>query len=181
LLLLGAVVAVSGLVLLAVWRMQAQTAAALRSVPVDDPATVAGGEQVYAAHCASCHGARREGQPDWQRADGRGRLPAPPLDHTGHAWMHADAQLLRTIRDSVYADAPPGYVSDMPAFAGVLSDDAIRAALAFIKSGWPPGVRGYQALLNPDRAGMPPADADWTFPPNCGTEPLRRAQPAPAG
>ncbi len=161
--------------------MQAQTAAALRPVPADDPAMVARGEQVYAAHCASCHGTRREGRPDWQQADGLGRLPPPPLDHTGHAWMHGDAQLLRTIRNSVYPDGPPGYVSDMPAFAGVLPDDDIRAALAFIKSGWPTGVRAYQALLNPNRAGMPPVDADWTFPPNCGTEPVRKAPPAAEG
>ena len=34
--------------------------------------------------------------------------------------------------------APPGYQSDMPAFEGRLSDGDIVAALAFIKSRWPP-------------------------------------------
>jgi mono/diheme cytochrome c family protein len=32
--------------------------------------------------------------------------------------------------------APPGYESDMPAFAGKLSDEEIRAVLAYIKSHW---------------------------------------------
>jgi mono/diheme cytochrome c family protein len=33
----------------------------------------------------------------------------------------------------------------MPAFAGVPSDDEIRAILAFIKSTWPERERDYQA------------------------------------
>lgn len=32
---------------------------------------------------------------------------------------------------------PFGYQSDMPAYGSVLSDEAIRAALAYIKSSWP--------------------------------------------
>ena len=32
----------------------------------DDAALTARGEQVYREHCASCHGARLEGQPDWR-------------------------------------------------------------------------------------------------------------------
>ena len=36
------------------------------------------GAALYAQHCASCHGARLEGQPDWQTAGADGVLPAPP-------------------------------------------------------------------------------------------------------
>jgi mono/diheme cytochrome c family protein len=32
--------------------------------------------------------------------------------------------------------APPGYQSDMPAFGSILSDDQIRAVLAYIESHW---------------------------------------------
>lgn len=39
------------------------------------------------------------------------------------------------------AYAPPGYESDMPAFGGTLSDEEIRAVLAFIASRWPENVR----------------------------------------
>jgi mono/diheme cytochrome c family protein len=36
--------------------------------------------------------------------------------------------------------APAGYVSDMPAFGGQLSEDEIIAVLAYIKSRWPDHV-----------------------------------------
>lgn len=39
--------------------------------------------------------------------------------------------------------APAGYESDMPAFGGILSDDEIRAVLAFIKSTWPEEEAGF--------------------------------------
>ena len=46
-----------------------------------------------------------------------------------------------------------GYESDMPGFAGVLSDEEIRAILAFIKSTWPERQRGYQAAISAQDAG----------------------------
>jgi len=46
------------------------------------------------------------------------------------------------------AYAPVGYQSDMPAFVGVLTDDEIAAALAYIKSRWPADVRARQAHIN---------------------------------
>ncbi len=36
--------------------------------------------------------------------------------------------------------APVGYVSDMPAYRNILSDQEIIAVLAYIKSIWPPKV-----------------------------------------
>jgi mono/diheme cytochrome c family protein len=38
----------------------------------------------------------------------------------------------------------PGYQSDMPAFAGILSDAEMRAVLALIKSHWGPRERAFQ-------------------------------------
>jgi mono/diheme cytochrome c family protein len=101
-----------------------------------DARKVALGEKVYAANCASCHGAKLEGQPQWQRRLPNGRLPAPPHDESGHTWHHPDDMLFNMIRQGVTAYAPPGYESDMPAFAGKLSDDEIWAVLAYIKSRW---------------------------------------------
>jgi mono/diheme cytochrome c family protein len=46
--------------------------------------------------------------------------------------------------------APPSYQSDMPAFAGVLSDEEIWAVLAFIKNSWPENIRKAQAEVNRD-------------------------------
>ena len=44
--------------------------------------------------------------------------------------------------------APPGYQSDMPGFGGPLSDDEIRAVLAFIASRWSERAREHQARIN---------------------------------
>jgi mono/diheme cytochrome c family protein len=139
----------------------------------DDPRLVARGAAVYAQHCASCHGARLEGQPHWERAGPDGRLVAPPQDETGHTWMHSDVEIVRAVARGSRDDATAA--SDMPAFGAVLDADEILAVVAFIKSRWPLGVRAYQALQNPDRRGMPAAaaDGDWTLPPNCGEEPTR--------
>lgn len=112
--------------------------------PGDDPRAdpgdavrVARGAGLYAQQCASCHGANLEGQPEWRRRLPNGRLPAPPHDETGHTWHHPDRLLFTITRNGlVPPHAPKGYVSDMPAFAGQLSDDEIWAALAFIKSRW---------------------------------------------
>lgn len=102
------------------------------------------GQEVYAANCASCHGANLEGQPDWKRRLDTGRMPAPPHDESGHTWHHADRALFTITKLGVGAIVP-GYESDMPAFGDVLSDAEIAAALAYIKSTWPERERGFQA------------------------------------
>ncbi|MGP3699899.1 c-type cytochrome, partial [Rhodobacter sp. NSM] len=43
-----------------------------------DPARLALGQRVYAAECASCHGANLEGQANWREPGPDGRYPAPP-------------------------------------------------------------------------------------------------------
>jgi len=112
--------------------------------PADDPradprnaAKVAIGAKIYAQHCAACHGAKLEGQPEWRRRLPNGRMPAPPHDESGHTWHHADHVLFGiTKRGLVPPYAPGDYQSAMPAFGGKLADDEIWAVLAFIKSRW---------------------------------------------
>ncbi len=101
-----------------------------------DAAKVAVGAKLYAAHCASCHGAKLEGQPDWRRRLANGRMPAPPHDESGHTWHHPDDMLFGITKHGIARYAPPGYQSDMPAFAGQLSDEQIWAVLAYLKSHW---------------------------------------------
>src|SRR5688572_13611973 len=113
-----------------------------------DAAQVAQGRAVYAAHCASCHGADLEGQPNWRERQASGRLPAPPHDVSGHTWHHPDRVLFEITRDGIAAHAPKGYESDMPGFARTLADADIWAALAYIKSRWPPEIRERQARLS---------------------------------
>ena len=105
------------------------------------------GQALYMKHCASCHGANLEGQPNWQRRSPDGLLPAPPHDSSGHTWHHADDQLFQITKKGVSA-VVPNYRSAMPAFEGVLSDDQIRAVLGFIKSTWPDEERNFQEGRN---------------------------------
>jgi mono/diheme cytochrome c family protein len=100
-------------------------------------ALVAAGRQVYATRCASCHGARLEGRPNWQRPRSDGVLVAPPLDETGPAWRRTDQWLFAIVKAGGQTVAPPGAISAMPAFGGGLGDEQIWAALAYIKSTWP--------------------------------------------
>lgn len=112
---------------------------------IDDATLLAQGEQVYRMHCAACHGARLEGQPNWRERDATGRLPAPPHDATGHTWHHPDEVLFGITKHGVARTANlPGYVSNMPAYDGVLSDEEIVAVLSWIKAQWPEGIRRQQ-------------------------------------
>jgi mono/diheme cytochrome c family protein len=111
------------------------------SAPGIDPrdrAKVAQGRKIYGQYCAACHGANLEGQPDWRSRKPDGRMPAPPHDESGHTWHHPDHILFGITKEGLVPGryGPPGYTSDMPAFGSVLSDDDIRAVLAFIQSRW---------------------------------------------
>jgi mono/diheme cytochrome c family protein len=114
------------------------------AAPGDDPradprdaAKVALGQKLYAQHCASCHGANLEGQPNWRQRLPNGRMPAPPHDETGHTWHHPDRVLFGITKNGLvppYATAD--YQSDMPAFRDQLSDAEIWAVLAYLKTRW---------------------------------------------
>lgn len=124
--------------------------------PLADPENaeqVARGKPVYDRHCASCHGARLEGQPNWRDKLPTGRMPAPPHDASGHTWHHPDSMLFGMTRLGLIPGkyAPPKYESDMPAFGGVLSDDEIWAVLAYIKSSWPLEIRKAQHEMTRER------------------------------
>jgi mono/diheme cytochrome c family protein len=135
----------------AAWSFLAQRTGS-RADPGDSE-RVARGEALYAKHCAYCHGAQLEGQPNWQSRLPSGRMPAPPHDASGHTWHHPDAMLFGITKEGLVPGkfAPPGYQSDMPGFAGTLSDDDIWAVLAYIKSHWPEPIRSAQAERNRSR------------------------------
>ena len=109
---------------------------------------IAQGKHVYDQHCASCHGANLEGQPDWKTPLPTGGFPAPPHDKTGHTWHHNDALLLQIITDGGQSIAPPDFQSNMPAYKDVLHEEEIAIVLAYIKSTWPKDVRERQESLN---------------------------------
>jgi mono/diheme cytochrome c family protein len=99
------------------------------------------GRSLYASHCASCHGAHLEGEPNWRRRKANGRLPAPPHNASGHTWHHPAEQLFQITKYGTEKIVGNFYKSDMLGFDDALSDDQIRAVLAFIESTWPEKIR----------------------------------------
>ena len=118
-----------------------------------DGRDIGNGQALYKEHCASCHGAKLEGQPNWRRIGKDGILPAPPHDETGHTWHHDNrllfdytklgGQALMETRGST------GFKSGMPGLGDTMSDDEIRDVLAYIRSTWPDRIRKIQADRNP--------------------------------
>jgi mono/diheme cytochrome c family protein len=103
------------------------------------------GQPLYQTHCARCHGANLEGQPDWRIRKPDGRLPAPPHDDSGHSWHHPTAMLVEIVKlGLVPPNAPEGYASDMPAFKNILDDAQIAAVLSFIQSRWGEQTRSFR-------------------------------------
>ena len=71
------------------------------------------------------------------------RSTSPPHDETGHTWHHTDEQLLKITLEGL-ASIAPGYETDMPAFAGVLTEAEVRSIFDYIKSRWPDEIRETQ-------------------------------------
>lgn len=118
-----------------------------------DDRDIDGGQVLYEEHCASCHGADLEGQPNWQSLNDDGTLPAPPHDETGHTWHH-DNRLLYdyTALGGEGALAERGITnvkSTMPGFADVMTEEEIWNVLSFIRSTWPERIQEIQAGRNP--------------------------------
>jgi len=108
----------------------------------NDPGVRRLGQDIYREHCAACHGRFRQGQRDWRKRRGDGRLPAPPHDEYGHTWHHPDHILFAITKfgpAAVIGD--PSYPSDMPAYEDILTDEEIIAVLSFIKSRWPENIK----------------------------------------
>lgn len=143
LLLVSTVLLVAGIAGVTYWNPAHES---LQVIDPGDDFSVSKGRAIYTAHCAACHGARLEGQPNWRERGANGRLPAPPHDPSGHTWHHPDQVLFEIVKYGLVPGrtAPQGYQSDMPAYAGALSDQDIRDVLAYIKSNWPQSVRAVQ-------------------------------------
>jgi len=115
-------------------------------------AVEARGGAIYRASCASCHGVRGEGQPNWKTPRADGSYPAPPQDASGHTWHHPDDVLRGIIRDGGGAAAPPGYPATMPAFRATLTEEQIDEVLAYIRTMWGDRERSYQRTVGQAQA-----------------------------
>lgn len=109
------------------------------------------GAALYAEHCAACHGADLEGEPNWRESNPDGTFPAPPHDDSGHTWHHADPMLHDYVRlggaEALRRMGVTSVVSAMPGFADAMTDREIEAVLDFIKSSWSPRMRDHQQMI----------------------------------
>ena len=131
------------------------SAAMAPALAVAADAEVRAGRDLYVEHCASCHGAELQGQPEWRSPDEDGLYPAPPHDETGHTWHHDDAMLTDYITrggQAVLDDMNVAFTSGMPGFGPVLDTNEIKAILDYIKSTWPERIRATQVQRSQDMA-----------------------------
>lgn len=127
-------------------------------VPVDAEA-MARGRAIYAAECATCHGAGG-------RADGpeAAALPVKPADQTDFRFMDG-------VRDSEIAHKVQAGGFQMPAFANIRGNDLV-ALVAFVRSLSRSNIRGVElhgvaqgevknfAPVSPETLASPPPE-DW--------------------
>jgi len=118
-----------------------------------DGTDLAQGALLYQEHCAACHGADLEGQPDWQSPGPDGVYPAPPHDETGHTWHHSTAMLFEYTKlggaEALARAGVSSVNSGMPAFREQISDAQIIDILAWIASTWPKRQKDIQRSRNP--------------------------------
>jgi mono/diheme cytochrome c family protein len=141
--------AVIGLISLALVRAPSPPRAVISRANADDPVQIGPGRDLYALHCAACHGKDLQGEFAWRILATDGRIKAPPLGPMGHTYEHSDDSLKSMIANG------EGVSEFMPRFAGRLNETEIWAVLAYVKSTWPLALRIAQAGANPDKAGMP--------------------------
>lgn len=119
-------------------------ARAADELPPLDPAEVKFGRAIYEQYCASCHGVKGQGAPNWQERDERGELPSPPHDAEGHTWRHSDAELYHMVSKGWRDPFNKTKHLTMPPFADVLSPEQIRAVITYLKTLWTPEQRRFQ-------------------------------------
>ena len=98
---------------------------------------VSNGEQLYTQYCVSCHGVRGVGEnpDDIYAIDDNGYVIAPPMDDTGHAWHHTDAQLIQTILEGSPRNPR------MMAWKNTLTPKDSKDIIDYIKSLWSTHIR----------------------------------------
>lgn len=89
------------------------------------------GQQLYQKHCANCHGADAEGDPNWRQLGSGGRIRPPPLNGTGHTWHHPLLALI-----DVIMNGSPREQANMPAWRERFSSEEVFAVIAWFQSHW---------------------------------------------
>ena len=115
------------------------------SAITNDVKPVVGGKELYRQYCAGCHGIQGGGQPNWERQNALGELPAPPHGPEGHTWKHSDAMLYRLISEGWRDPWNETERLTMPAFKDVLAPAEIRSVVSYLKMLWTPEQQRHQA------------------------------------
>jgi len=109
------------------------------SLSASQPEQVTRGERVYREQCEICHGLRGRGEnpatPQGGMKPGGGYI-SPALDGTGHMHHHSPDVLLGYLKDG-----SPAQDSPMRSFKDRISEDDMRAVLAYLWSLWPPTIQ----------------------------------------
>lgn len=114
---------------------------------ITDEQLVSNGKKIYVANCASCHGAKLEGQANWKERGADGLYPAPPQTDAGHSWRHPDQYLIHVVKNGLFENGKP---TNMPAFGKTLTDTDIISVLTYIKSEWSVEKRAFQKQIQQD-------------------------------
>ena len=93
------------------------------------------GKELYAKHCAECHGKDAASTPEWRKPEPDGHFPPSPLNGTAHTWHHPLPLLQRTIREGGIRLG-----GKMPPFNDKLSAAEIDAIIAWFQSLWPENI-----------------------------------------
>ncbi len=96
------------------------------------------GALLYQANCQSCHGGA---------TGGKLRDIPPPHNANGHTWHHADQQLTDMILNGISFSLEE---QKMPAFKDKLTEEDVKAVLAYIKTWWTEEQRSWQRKVTED-------------------------------
>ncbi len=139
------------------WRHEdlSATAAYLQSLPLKEIAQTSGssavrpafqsapqqrqqGANVYAQHCATCHGDNGQGLQETDALAPQGLLRIPALAGNRAVSLPSSANLVRIILAGGYAPSTAGNPRPygMPPFVHVLSDEDIAAVVTHIRTSW---------------------------------------------
>jgi mono/diheme cytochrome c family protein len=134
--------------------------------PPLEPKEVEAGRTVYQRYCASCHGVRGEGEPNWETPNAQGELPSPPHNAEGHTWKHSDEMLYRMVSEGWRDPFNKTQRLTMPPFHDLLSPEQIRDVITYLKTLWMPEQRQFQWEETLVRGAFPPQARAGSPPPS---------------
>ena len=125
-------VVLGGVVIALLWFAPRQARVQAVTLPSYPAGQVAAGRDLYAANCATCHGAQGQGY-------AKAGVSAPALNGQMHAWHHPDSQFATIMRQGI---------GQMPAAGASLSDKEVTAVLAYLKQWWEPEQLATQTQIS---------------------------------